>query len=182
MSAWGGAARHPLTRVIGLGNDLLSDDGLGVVAVRAVAKRLNDPNISFRELAIGGLELLDHVTECDRCVIIDAIATGVLTPGTVARFSVRPGTDTSPIATSHQIDLRQVLALASVLGAHVPNRVLVYGIEAADCTTFRAGLTPPVERSLASLVTNVCDELSQHNQEPTPDDGRWHILSEQAIH
>lgn len=168
------------TTVIGLGNEFLADDGLGIVAVRKIAERLPESPIAFQELSIGGLELLDHLVGYDRCIIIDAVATGSLPPGTIVRFAQTPGSETNPISSSHQIDLNQVLTLGHLLGAQIPRTVAVYGIEAADIRTFRSELTQSVAQSVPALVEAVCADLTDgSSSEPTRTD-RWEILNAQA--
>jgi hydrogenase maturation protease len=165
------------TTVIGLGNELLTDDGLGIVALRKLAERLPDTPVTFQELSLGGLELLDHIVGFDRCIIIDAMATGKMPPGTIVRFTQTPGCQPTPISSSHQIDLNQVLALAQILRVQVPSAVAVYGIEAADITTFRQGLTPAVEQSVPTLVDAICADLNGTDPLSAIEYGRWEILN-----
>jgi len=172
---------NELTTVIGLGNEYLSDDGLGILAVRQVAGRLNDSGITFQELSIGGLELLDHIVGYKRCVIIDAIATGTCPPGTIHRFVRNPGSEAVTISSSHQLDLMQVLTLGRILGADVPEQVTVYGIEAGDITTFRSGPTPEVAGSLPALVDAVCADLRAHHPLPHLPEGEWQILETHEV-
>ena len=168
--------------VIGLGNEYLSDDGLGILAVRQVADRLTDYGITFQELSIGGLELLDHLVGFRRCVIIDAIATGSCPPGTIHRFVRNPGSDAVTISSSHQLDLTQVLTLGRLLGADVPEQVTVYGIEAGDITTFHTGPTPEVAAALPALVDAICGEVRGNPPLTDLTADEWQVIETNAIH
>lgn len=170
------------TTVIGLGNEYLSDDGLGVLAVRQVADRLKGSGITFQELAIGGLELLDHLVGYKQCVVVDAIATGAYPPGTIHRFVRKPGNDAVTISSSHQLDLTQVLTLGRLLGADVPEQVTVYGIEAADITTFQSHPTPEIASSLPALVDAICADLSGSQPFPDLTADEWQVIETHAIH
>lgn len=176
-----GSMRSPSplpTTVIGLGNEYLSDDGAGIVAVRDVAKKTVHTDVTFQELPVGGIELLNHLVGYDRCIIIDAVASGQMAPGTVVRYTQSPGGEVKPITSSHQLDLNQVLTLAHLLGARVPKVITVFGIEAADTTTFNTLLTPAVARSLPALIDEVCRALTSPADAGTLEPGMWHILSE----
>lgn len=164
------------TKIIGLGNELLSDDGLGVSVVRQLKKRLAGLEIDFEELSVGGLGLLDHITGCDRCIIVDAIATGDHPPGTMLRFLQTADSDPVTLASSHQIDLSQVLALAGLLGGEIPRSVLVYGIEAGDVVTFHEECTQDVRRAIPKLVDMICADIAGGEQSARP--GVWQIVDD----
>jgi hydrogenase maturation protease len=167
--------RRKPTTVIGLGNELLSDDGAGIRVLREVKKRLNDGHdIAFEELSLGGLELLDYVIGYERCIIVDAVVTGAHPAGTLLRF-LQTG-DSAPVAisSSHQIDLAQVLALATLLGANIPDTVTVYGIEAQDVSTFHEGCTSEITRAIPRLVDAICTDLTVTGTDLPP--GIWQII------
>ena len=63
------------TLVLGLGNPILSDDGVGLRVARAVESQLSQQEITVMETSMGGLSLLDLLTGYDRAIIIDAIQT-----------------------------------------------------------------------------------------------------------
>jgi hydrogenase maturation protease len=169
----GGVTR---TRIIGLGNELLSDDGLGIRVVRELRKRLEGGAIDFEELSVGGLELLDHITGYERCIIVDAIATGAHPPGTVLRFLQTTDSDPVTLTSSHQIDLSQVLTLARLLGGDIPRTVLVYGIEAQDVVTFHDDCTQDVRRAIPRLVDTICADIAAGELFARP--GVWQIVED----
>jgi hydrogenase maturation protease len=151
--------------VIGLGNEYLCDDGLGIYAVRQLEERIrqisgreNDPEflsshaINFEELAIGGLQLLDYLVGYDHCIIIDAIITRLHPTGTIYRFRLEPDTDSVTLTTSHQIDLSQVLTLGRMYINDIPRTVTVYGVEVNDITSFQLSCTDAVKKALPQLV------------------------------
>ncbi len=153
----------PSLSIIGLGNELLSDDGVGIMAVRELRRirptlRSGFP-IEFHELAVGGLPLLDYLTGRSPCIIIDAFSTGTTPPGTVHRLALSDAWQPTRVTTSHQIDLLQVLRLAAMLGGETPSPLVLYGIEGSDFTTFHEGCTEAVARALPALITMVCDEI-----------------------
>jgi hydrogenase maturation protease len=170
----------PLT-IIGLGNELLSDDGVGIRVVEELKKRRFTRPVVFEELAIGGLELLDYLVGFEECMIVDAIASGKEPAGTLFRFVQSPDDEPLKLASSHQIDLGQVLSLARLLGARLPERVTVYGVEVTDTTTFREGLTEDVARAVPGLVNMISNDVEYQLKLSPGRSGEWQTFHEQAI-
>jgi hydrogenase maturation protease len=147
--------------VIGLGNEFISDDGVGIYAVRSLKNKINSTssNFLFEELAVGGLQLLDYLVGYDSCTIIDAIVTGKHPAGTIYRYVQTQHQESVKLTTSHQIDLSQVLNLAKLFNPETPNTIRVYGIEVNDVTTFSTKCTPVVEKALPHLVELIYNDL-----------------------
>ena len=171
--------RKPLG-IIGLGNELLSDDGVGIRIVRELSKRLTGRDVVCEELSIGGLPMLDVLTSYERCIIVDAVVTGEHPSGTAYRFVHSPGRPGRTAKSSHQIDLAQVLSLAALMGADLPQTVTVYGVEAGDTTTFRDSCTEEVSRAIPLVVETVCRDLEMDDGAIKARPGEWEILTETA--
>ncbi|HXX62711.1 MAG TPA: hydrogenase maturation protease [Bacteroidota bacterium] len=165
--------RHSLA-IIGLGNEMLSDDGLGIRVVRALRQRLRGRDIEFEELSLGGLPLLDHLIGFDRCIIVDAISTLMHPPGTMLHFTQCGPSAPVAIRSSHQIDLSQILGLAELLGERLPRQVTVYGIEACDVTTFHDECTHAVAEAIPSLVEAICRDIDEERFSAPP--GQWEVI------
>jgi|GEM_PF-235823 len=159
--------------IIGLGNEFISDDGVGIFAVRQLRERISrlDRSVSetrahfpgsivIEELAAGGLQILDAITGYERCFIIDAVLTGTHPTGTIYRFVQRPQQKPVKLASSHQINLPEVLGLAKLLNVKVPPAITIYGVEVSDITTFSTGCTVEVEKALPQLVDVVWHDLT----------------------
>ena len=164
--------------IIGLGNEMLSDDGLGLRVVRELRKRLMDHSAEFVELSVGGLQLFDYLIGTDEYIIVDAIATGTQPAGTMLRFVQTPDHEPVKLTSSHQIDLGQILGLAKFMGADLPRRLTVYGIEAEDITTFREKCTPHVMHAIPLLADAICEDLRSAQTSSSPCIDKWQILSE----
>ena len=147
------------TLVLGLGNPLMGDDGLGL----AVLARLRDQwELEGVELVDGGtwgMQLLPLIEDADRLVLLDAIRTGA-PPGTVMELE----RDQLPRYLSHklsphQIDLREVLALAELRGRLTQSTVAI-GAE-PERVELSTTLSPTVERSLDEVIRVVVDRLAR---------------------
>jgi hydrogenase maturation protease len=167
--------------VIGLGNEFLADDGVGIRVVRELTRCVSRSDVVFEELSVGGLGLLDYVTGSDECIIIDAVVTGTHHPGTIYRFVQAGDCAPASIRSTHQLDLAQVLSLATLMGADVPRTITVYGIEAEDITTFRETCTDPVSRAIPLVVEILRSHLEGFERGHRTPTGTWEIMNEAVI-
>jgi hydrogenase maturation protease len=149
----------PDTVVIGLGNVVLSDDGLGVHTVRRLRDRcwLAD-RVELIEGGTAGLLLLPHLADARRVIIVNAIDTGA-PAGTLVRL---PGEDwASAFAiriTPHDVGLRDLLGAARLSGAW-PRQLVLHGVQPAS-TAIGTELSAPVEAALDPLVCAIVAELT----------------------
>jgi hydrogenase maturation protease len=114
--------------VIGLGNDLRSDDAAGL----EVARRLGEePGIGVVAHAGEAIELLELWSGVDAVVLVDAVRTGKAA-GTIHRFDVTSDPLPLPLrgCSSHAIGVADAIELARTLGT-LPRRFIVYGVEGA---------------------------------------------------
>jgi hydrogenase maturation protease len=144
--------------VLGLGNEILKDDGVGIHVVRALQDLVHDGETDFAESQQGGLELLDLLLGYERAVIIDALVGGE--PGRIRRFSLEELEDQAPmVLTPHRAGLGEAAALARRLGLRFPQEITVYAIEVADPYTVAEGLTEEVARAVPAAVALIAAEL-----------------------
>jgi hydrogenase maturation protease len=144
--------------ILGLGNSLMSDDGLGV---RAVERLLEDyvlpAEVAVREGGTLGLHLLPDLEGVRDLLIIDAIRADE-PPGTLIRLEgAAIPARLAPKLSLHQVGLDELLAVSGVLG-HQPKRVVLWGMPPAVLTLGLA-LTPRVAAQLEALVERIVAEL-----------------------
>lgn len=141
------------TIVLGIGNELIGDDGAGVVAARALHGRL-DRGIDVVETAECGIALLDHLIGYDRAILIDAMFGSGHPPGTVR---VLKPDDFSPIEhpSPHYAGIPELIDVARQFGFAFPKWIRIVAIEAHDRSTIGAGITPSVMRGVREAVSRV---------------------------
>lgn len=146
------------TVVLGLGNVLLSDDGLGV---RAVGRLAGDarvgPDVTLVDGGTLGLELLSYAAGADRLLVLDAVELGA-EPGTLARLA---GTDLAGLPGSssvHQLGIADMLSAMRMMG-HAPDEVVLLGLQPASLT-LGTELSPAVAVALDVLVEAAIGELT----------------------
>ena len=154
------------TLVLGLGNSILTDDGLGIHAVRAVANQCPRGDVVTAEASVGGLRLLDLIAGYDRIILVDAIRTPDGSPGRVYRLRPDDLRRSLHSGSSHDLSLVGALALGRRLGMHLPDdeAITIFAIEAQDVITFGEECTPAVAAAIPTVVEMVCEELSANRQ------------------
>ncbi|MCX7826574.1 MAG: hydrogenase maturation protease, partial [Verrucomicrobiae bacterium] len=141
------------TVVVGLGNEIIADDAVGVLAARAL-KETVDPAVAVIETSAHGLALLDHFIGYDRAILIDCVKTGKNAPGTIVELS--PGALAPAYAKSpHFAGLPEMMAFAEQLQLHFPKDFRIFAIEVADTQTLGGEMTPAVR----AAIPRVCDRV-----------------------
>lgn len=166
------------TLVLGIGNVLLSDEGVGVHALGELRRRFEiDQSVELLDGGTAGVELLRYLDGKEHVVVVDAIAAGH-PPGTVFRVEGQdvPRTFHQRISP-HQIGLSDVLATALITDS-APADMVMFGVEPQSLTTGLA-LTPVVEASLEKLVAAIVGELRRighrvdERRDPPPREKEW---------
>jgi len=144
--------------VVGLGNPLMGDDGVGLSALRQLdAGWTFDDSLQLVDGGTWGLKLLPALEGAEGIIFFDAVRSGE-PPGTVVelRGDEIPRRLATKLST-HQVDLREVLALMSLRGT-LPSRVSVVGVEPAF-VDMSAALSPTVASRTADVVALAIDRL-----------------------
>jgi hydrogenase maturation protease len=147
----------PALRVLCLGNDLLGDDALGCV----VAEKLRpfaSQDVEILCTPESGFYLLDCVLNVRRLVVVDTVQTGNAPPGTIYKFrdSELP---LVPGGSPHYVGLCESLALGRKLGLAVADDVIILAVEAGDCLTIGAEMSPEARSALPVLLNMVRDMM-----------------------
>lgn len=146
------------TVVIGLGNPLMGDDGLGIVVARQLLSRTDLPDgVQVVDGGTWGLNLLPVIEDAERVLLVDAIDMAEA-PGTLIRLSRERlprylATKISP----HQVDLRDVLALAELRGT-LPEDTTAIGLQ-PQIVALGTALSPLIAGRMEELVSAVLDHL-----------------------
>lgn len=150
------------TLVLGLGNPILTDDGIGVYVVREVAARWAGAGVEFQEACVGGLRLLEVITGYDRLILVDAIQTRDGVPGQVYRLAADDPRASLHAGSTHDLSFRGALAWGRRIGMALPpdDAITIIAIEADDVLTFGEALTPAVAAGAPAAVEAVLGELA----------------------
>ena len=152
------------TVVLGLGNSILSDDGVGIRVAQEIGEKLNDPQVTITETSEAGLSLLDSIAGYDRVIIIDAIQTKEGKAGRIYRMGPEDFCSSKHLSSPHQINLVTALELGKMLDLAMPQKITIFAVEAKDITNFSEKCTPEVERAIPEVVKMVLEELNASQQ------------------
>lgn len=149
--------QSPRIMVMGVGNILLSDEGLGVRFLEELAKKPLPDNVELLEGGTAGLELVHLIKEVDFLIIVDAINART-EPGSLFRF--QPG-DLQVFpeeyeVSFHQVGILEVLTLAKVLG-QAPE-TLIFGVQ-PKLLEWGMNISPEIQALFPQLADIVCNEI-----------------------
>lgn len=159
--------------IVGLGNPILTDDSVGWKVAQAVRERLNShqvrgsngARIEIVEACVGGLSLAEMLVGHTRAIVIDAMVTGHVPPGTVSLFKLRDLPGTLNMASAHDTNLATALRAMRRFEAQIPDdaAIDIVGIEAQDVWTFGEGCTPEVMASVPEAAALVLSLIVREN-------------------
>ena len=155
-------ARRGKTLVLGIGNEIRGDDGVGIHVARRVAGLLSAElaaTVDVDEASTGGFDLVDYLRGYERAVVADAIKTEGGEPGTVYKFAADALKPTAHLGHSHGVNLASALAVLSALELGAPREVTVVAVEAEWLYEFKEELSPRVAAAVEEAAGAVLEAL-----------------------
>jgi hydrogenase maturation protease len=136
--------------LVGLGNPIMSDDGIGLLVSRRVHERLEGYDL---DLACGaGMHVMDAILGYRKAVIIDSMVTGSFPVGSVVSVNPHSGLETRRAGRSHDIGFFEAIAVARACDAPLPEDIRLYGIEVEDPFTIGEKVSDAVMDRLEEIV------------------------------
>lgn len=145
------------TILIGLGNPVLGDDGVGWRVAELAKPRLEGQNIDVDCLAGGGLSVMERLVDYDAAVVVDAITTGSYPSGSIRTFILDDLDNpfAGHLGSAHETNLLMALELGRSLNAHLPEQVWVVAIETPHVYDLSEELTPEITAVLPAAIDAV---------------------------
>lgn len=142
--------------VLGVGNLLMGDEGVGVHAIHALEPLCNTlpDDVFLLDGGTGGFHLLSHLQSADSVILIDA-ALDDHPPGTVTHLTPRYASDYPKGLSAHDIGLKDLIETAALLG-YLP-RVDLITVSIAEPQPMEVRLTPAVEAAVPEIVRRVVE-------------------------
>ena len=147
--------------ILGVGNLLLKDEGVGIHVIHALEKETLPPGVSLMDGGTSGLHLLGWLQDYDHIIIIDAILDDN-PPGTVSLIHPRYASDFPPLMSAHEIGLRDMIG-AMCLTNDLPEILLIV-ISVTNIKEIGTGISPEIRAVLPEIVQIVKNQL--HAGEP----------------
>ncbi|NLI34670.1 MAG: HyaD/HybD family hydrogenase maturation endopeptidase [Deltaproteobacteria bacterium] len=147
--------------VLGVGNILLRDEGVGVRVVEKLQAEYDfSPNVELMDGGTLGLRLMEPISEADVLIVADAVKNGE-PPGTVYRLPAEMLAKRVAFKNSlHQLNLVETLMLTEILG-NSPGVAVVIGVEPADISPWGVELTDIVQERVSEMCARVLEEVEK---------------------
>ena len=134
------------TLVLGLGNEILGDDGVGLRAARAVAELVGD-RADLAEACVATVDLLPIMSGYNRVIVVDAYVSDQDPPGTMVRVTPEELPRGFGYRSLHTLPFREMLEFGREVGLPMPREMVIHGLCVADPATFGEAFTEPVGRT-----------------------------------
>ncbi|OYT27403.1 MAG: hypothetical protein B6U97_01745 [Candidatus Altiarchaeales archaeon ex4484_96] len=144
------------TLVLGVGNPILGDDGVGIHVIRELRKKIKD--VDFDEVSVSGLELVELFRGYDKVIIVDAIKTKQGIPGEIRELTL----DNIPTLhgiTPHDVDFKTAFEYGKRFIDKMPDEVRIIGIEVDKINEFDEKLSAKVSESIPKAAKLIKEDL-----------------------
>jgi hydrogenase maturation protease len=156
------------TLVVGLGNPILGDDGIGWQIAQTLQQVKEIPSdVTIECLAIGGISLMEALIDYDRAILIDSIVTHHVPIGTVTCYKLGdlPNMTSGHMSSAHDTSLVDALQLGGSLGANLPEDITIVAVESQKVYEFSEEMTPSVAAALPQALKIIQDLLIESSPE-----------------
>lgn len=157
------------TLLLGLGNELYGDDGIGIHIIRRLREEAEKEEgtaallqgVHLEECSLSGLSLLDVIAGYDRLIIVDTIKRRSPVPGRVHLLEERD-IRSLPGPSPHYVSIPQAVEIGRRIGLHMPAQVRIVAVEAKNMYNLGEGLSPKMEASMPAILRSVKSLLRGH--------------------
>jgi hydrogenase maturation protease len=146
------------TLILGMGNPILSDDGVGLLAAEKLRHRI--PGADVASSAMIGLSLFDLIIGYDTLFIIDAMTTRDGKLGELKIIGEDDRHGTLHLFSSHGLNVFELMELGVRCGYDMPRLSAVYGIEIGDKVAFGETLSPSLNEKLPAIVEEIINNIN----------------------
>lgn len=154
------------TIIIGIGNPIRRDDGVGIRVAQKIRQLINGKeDIEVIELSAGGLRLMEAMADYDKAIVIDAIITGQGPPGAIQKLNINNLAMSLHTSTTHDTSLASAIEIGKKLGIKIPSEIIIYGVEIADVNNFGENMTEAVESAIPFVAEKVLKEFKKLNKQ-----------------
>ena len=148
------------TLVLGIGNDILGDDGVGIHIARAIASRIDNSDVTVEETGAAGLSLLERIKGYERLIIADAILTHDTEVGKIHRLTLKDLAQTNDSVTPHEAALRTTLEIGNNLfPGEMPHDVVVFAVQTHDVDQVTGKMSEAVKAAVPEVVRMILAEI-----------------------
>ena len=151
------------TIVLGVGNQILGDDGVGIHIINELKKQIQSPNITIDEAATGGMNLLELILGYDKAIIVDAVKTKNGENGEVKRIPLN-NFSTMHSCNPHDVTLNEAIEMAKKMGEdRIPREIIVIGVMMKEIPCeFGEKLSDKIAAAVPKAVNMTLKEIKEN--------------------
>jgi len=148
--------------VLGLGNPIMADDGIGIHVTRMIQAKLPQrPDIVFKELGVSGIRLVEEMLGFDQAILIDSHTGKEPEIGRIRKLTPADFVDTIHPGAPHGTNFASAIELYKTLNPEkIPTSIEIYTIDIASEISFGEELSPAVEKAGEQLANLLVRELA----------------------
>ena len=144
------------TLVVGIGNPILTDDGVGIKIARHLKER--NPELEVIETSEAGIALLDLMTGYEKLILVDSIKIEEEQTGEIYKLELEDLKPSKDLSSSHGIGIATAFELGQMVGYSMPRQVSIYAVNVKDNTTFGEDCTQKIEQEIPSIAEQIIKE------------------------
>jgi hydrogenase maturation protease len=157
------------TLVLGLGNELYGDDGVGIQIIRRLKQEVKGKrkslrwlrNVDLEESPLSGIALLDLIVGYDTLIIVDTIKKQKPVSGRICLLDEK-NLRSIPGPSPHYVSIPQMLEIGEKLGLKIPSKIKIIAVEAKSIYNLGEGLTEEMRKALPAIIRKVKLVLKSH--------------------
>lgn len=152
------------TIIVGLGNPILGDDGVGWKVIENISQNLRaDASVGIECLSLGGLGLMERLIGYDRAIVVDSFIAEKEEIGSILTRNLNdlPNYSAFHITSAHDTSLQNAIELGRRMGAYLPNEIIVIGVAIRTIREFSEELSPPVAEAVQKAARMALGLLKQ---------------------
>jgi hydrogenase maturation protease len=150
------------TIILGVGNPILGDDGVGIHIARELKKHIQNPNVTIDEAITGGMNLLDLLLGYDKAIILDAVKSKENEDGEVKRIPIG-NFSTMHSCNPHDVSLIEAIELAKKMGEEkIPREIIIIGVMMKEIPCeFGEELSEKINTAVPKAVEMTLNEIKR---------------------
>lgn len=149
------------TLILGIGNEILTDDGVGPKLCDFLKENINTDFVRFEKLNVGGMEILEFIQDYENVIFLDAIKTQNGRVGDVYLFTPDDFKETLHLSNLHDINFITALELGRSVGFNIPEYMYIIAIEIEEDMVFSNNFSESLENKYFEVRQKVLNNIHQ---------------------
>lgn len=141
--------------VLGLGSEILMDDGICPKLVKIFQKKYHNKQIKFETSSVGGLDILELIQGYQSVILIDSIKTGNGKPGDIYFFTLSDFKETLHLSNIHDVSFLTAIKMGKEIGINIPENISIIAIEIVEDTVFGNSFTDELNKRFHEIAQSI---------------------------